>query len=226
MTQLSTAPGAGVEVTGGARAGRLLTCGIVAGPIFVLVAGVQVLTRDGFDLRRHAISMLSLGGPGWIQITNFVLTGLLTVACAVGMRRVLRGGRAGTWAPLLVGGYGVGLVSAGFFTPDPGVGFPPGAPAGMPAMTWHSLVHAVSGTGAFVSLIVAAFLLARRYAAAGQRAWAGYCAGTGIVTIPLVMWPSTAGAGIRLAIAAVLAWTLIAATAARLRSSTPDRGGR
>lgn len=219
---MSTALSAGVEATGAARARRLLACGMVAGPTFVLVAGVQVLTRDGFDLRRHAISMLSLGGPGWIQITNFVLTGLLTVACAVGMRRALRGGRAGTWGPLLVGGYGVGFVSAGFFTPDPGVGFPPGAPAGMPAMTWHSLVHAISGTGAFVCLIVAAFLFARRYATSGRRAWAAYYAMTGLVTIPLVIWPGTAGAGIRLAIAAVLAWTLIVTTAARLRSSTSN----
>jgi hypothetical membrane protein len=226
MTQLSTAPSAGVEVTGAGWTRTLLACGIVAGPMFVLVAGVQVLTRDGFDLRRHAISMLSLGDVGWIQITNFVLTGLLTVACAVGMRRVLRGGRAGTWGPLLVGGYGVGFVSAGFFTPDPGVGFPPGAPTGMPAMSWHSLVHAISGTGAFVALIVAAFLLARRYATAGQRARACYYAGTGLVTIPLVMWPSTAGAGIRLAVAAALAWTLVVTTAARLRSSAPNRGGR
>lgn len=220
MTQMSTAPRGGVEVDGTARASRLLACGMVAGPVFVLVAGVQVLTRDGFDLRRHAISMLSLGGPGWVQMTNFVLTGLLTVACAVGMRRVLRGGRAGTWGPLLVGGYGVGMVSAGFFTPDPGVGFPPGAPAGMPAMSWHSVVHAISGTGAFVCLIVAAFLLARRCAADGRRAWAGYYALTGFVTIPLVMWPSTAGAGIRLAVAAVLASALVVTTAARLRSRT------
>lgn len=121
---------------------------------------------------------------------------------------------------MLVGGYGVGFVSAGIFTPDPGTGFPPGAPSGMPTMSWHSLVHAVSGTGAFLCLVVAAFLLARRYATDGQHAWARYYTVTGLVTIPLVMWPGTLGAGIRLAVAAVLGWALIFTTAARLRSNT------
>ena len=40
---------------------RLLACGIVAGPLFLVVALVQALTRDGFDLSRHPISLLSLG---------------------------------------------------------------------------------------------------------------------------------------------------------------------
>lgn len=202
--------------------GALLTCGFVAGPVFVVVALAQILTRDGFDLRRHAISMLSLGDLGWIQITSFILTGLLAIACAVGMRRTLRGSRGGTWGPLLVGGYGLGLIAAGIFPPDAGVGFPPGAPAGMPALSWHSMLHAVAGTGAFVALIAAAFVLTRRYATAGRRARAGYYAVTGLVMIPLVGWPSPSGAGIRLAAAAVLAWGLIAVTAARLRSRRFD----
>ena len=41
------------------------------------------------------------GAPdlGWIQITTFVVTGLLWVAFAVGMRRVRHPGRGGTWGP-------------------------------------------------------------------------------------------------------------------------------
>jgi hypothetical protein len=54
---------------------------------------------DGFDLSRHPISLLSLGSLGWIQIANFVVTGGLYVACAVGMWRALRPGRNGTWGP-------------------------------------------------------------------------------------------------------------------------------
>lgn len=96
MTQTSTASSTGADVPRTERTRTLLTCGIVAGPVFVLVAGAQILTRDGFDLRRHAISMLSLGDLGWIQMTTFVLTGLLTVACAVGMRGALRSGRGGS----------------------------------------------------------------------------------------------------------------------------------
>jgi uncharacterized protein DUF998 len=74
---------------------RLLICGVLAGPFFVAVAGVQVATRDGFDLARHLLSLLSLGDLGWIQIGNFVVSGLLSIAFAVGMRRALHPGRAG-----------------------------------------------------------------------------------------------------------------------------------
>ena len=80
---------------------RLLDCGIVAGPVFATTVAIQVLTRDGYDLTQHPISMLSLGELGWIQIVNFVLAGLLSIAFAVGMRRVLHSGRAGTWGPVL-----------------------------------------------------------------------------------------------------------------------------
>jgi hypothetical protein len=74
---------------------RLLACGVVAGPLFIGLVLLQAITRDGFDLRRHPLSLLSLGGLGCIQIANFVVAGALCVACAVGMRRVLHPGPAG-----------------------------------------------------------------------------------------------------------------------------------
>jgi len=43
----------------------------------------------------HPVSVLSNGDLGWIQIASFVTNGLLFAACAVGMRRALRGGRVG-----------------------------------------------------------------------------------------------------------------------------------
>jgi uncharacterized protein DUF998 len=53
----------------------MLGCGLVAGPLFVATAILQMLTRDGFDLRRHPISLLSVGEHGWIQVTNFIVAG-------------------------------------------------------------------------------------------------------------------------------------------------------
>jgi hypothetical membrane protein len=120
---MSTATPTESTTTSATRA--LLACGIVAGPLYVIVAFIQAMTRDGFDLRHHPISLLSLGQPGWIQIANFIIAGLLFVASAVGMRRVLHPGRAGTWGPLLVGVLGVGLIWGGVFVADPADGFPP-----------------------------------------------------------------------------------------------------
>jgi Protein of unknown function (DUF998) len=61
----------------------LLTCGVITGPLFFAVAIIQAVTRPGYNIRLNAISQLSLGDIGWIQITSFLLTGLLAVACAV-----------------------------------------------------------------------------------------------------------------------------------------------
>jgi hypothetical protein len=62
----------------------LLGYGVTAGPVYVTVALVQASTRDGFDLSRHPWSMLANGEHGWIQVTNFALTGLTVIAFAVG----------------------------------------------------------------------------------------------------------------------------------------------
>nr|WP_241825674.1 DUF998 domain-containing protein [Micromonospora sp. CB01531] len=80
----------------------LLAGGIAVGPLFAVVAAAQVLTRDGFDLSRQPLSLLALGQHGWIQIANFVVSGLLALAGAAGLRRALRGGAGGTWGPALV----------------------------------------------------------------------------------------------------------------------------
>lgn len=91
----------------------LLAAGVVAGPLFVITVLIQSATRAGFDPKVHPLSLLSLGDLGWIQITNFVLSGLLFVAAAVGLRRTLRSGPGRTWGPILMGVFGVSLVWGG-----------------------------------------------------------------------------------------------------------------
>jgi hypothetical protein len=83
------APQTTTTTTASARIRPLLTAGIVAGPLFLVVWFVQAMVRDGFDPHRHPISLLALGGAGWVQIANFVLAGSLFIACAVGMRRAM-----------------------------------------------------------------------------------------------------------------------------------------
>lgn len=138
----------------------LLGYGIIAGPFYVGLSVLQGLTRDGFDFERHAWSMLANGPYGWIQSANLVLTGLMVAAFAVGLAR----NGAGTRAARLVGAFGAGMAGAGVFRADPGQGFPEGTPEGAAEVSWHGMLHfAVSGVG-FVCLVVAMFLLARRFA--------------------------------------------------------------
>ena len=78
---------------------QLLGAGIIAGPVFAVTAAAQVLTRDGFDLRKHPLSLLSNGDYGWVQIANFIVSGAMLIAFAVGVHRVLLDGRGSTWGP-------------------------------------------------------------------------------------------------------------------------------
>jgi hypothetical protein len=197
----------------------LLTCGIVAGPVFVIVMAVQALTRNGFDISRHPISLLSLGSLGWIQIVNFIIGGLLSLAFAVGLRRALHPGPAGTWAPPLVGVYGVGLIAGGIFVPDPALGFPPGTPAGIPEqLSWHGMLHAFAPPIAFPALVLACLVFVRRFAILRRWAWATYSGATAVTALALVAWPGEEGLSLRLAVAVVLTFAWTTAVAARVMS--------
>src|SRR5688572_16907926 len=81
----------------------LLGYGVLAGPFYVVVSLTQAFTRDKFDLTQHPWSLLALGDLGWIQTTNLIITGLMVLAAALGMWRLLRGGPGGTWGPALIG---------------------------------------------------------------------------------------------------------------------------
>jgi hypothetical protein len=217
MTQTSTMGRAAVSAATSPSTKALLNCGVVAWPLFLVVGFAQALTRDGFDLERHPFSFLSLGDLGWIQITNFVVTGLLFLAAAVGMRRLLRGNRGGTWGPLLFATFAISLIGGGVFVADPAFGFPPGAPDGQPdVLSWHGVLHGVAfGLGA-LSLIAACFVFARLFASFGQRGWATYSTINGIVVVaPLPLMGSETGTVV-LYVVAVVGWIWTSVVAARL----------
>jgi hypothetical protein len=135
----------------------LLGYGVIAGPFYVAVSLTQAFTRDGFDPTRHEWSLLANGDLGWIQITNLILTGLMTLAAAVGLSRAL----PSTWAPRLLAGYGISLVGAGIFRADPAFGFPAGTPDAASTVSWHGILHLVCGAVGFTCLAVACFVVAR-----------------------------------------------------------------
>jgi hypothetical protein len=160
----------------------LLLGGVVGGLGFLGIALAAGAFREGYLALHQPVSMLSLGPGGWVQIANFVVTGLLMVGCAVGLRRALRSGRGARWGPLLIGVYGVGLVASGVFLADPGFGYPPGAalgPASSP--TLPGTLHHLAGFMVFGPLTAACFVFARRFAAQpGRRGWAAYSLLTGL----------------------------------------------
>lgn len=68
---------------------RLLTCGAIAGPLFIGTVLIQDYVRPGVRPREQPLSLLTLGNLGWIQIAAVVVTGLLYIAGAAGLRRAL-----------------------------------------------------------------------------------------------------------------------------------------
>ena len=201
-----------------------VVCGAVAGPLFIAVVVVQALTRTGYDLGEHPLSLLSLGDLGWIQSANFVVAGALTAAFAAGMRRALDPGRGARWTPLLIGFFGVGLVVAGLFRPDPSYGFPPGSPEGTAdELSTSAMLHGIGFALAIGSLTLACLVFARRDLASDRRRWAAYSVGSAAFALVLAVWPSEDGASIRFFVATIVAFAWTTAVALRLRAGVELR---
>jgi hypothetical protein len=204
----------------------LLSGGLLAGPIYILVGIAQILTRAGFDVTRHPLSFMSLGDLGWIQIANFIVTGLLVIAGAVGLRRVAEADKRLRRGALLLGIYGLGVVGGGLFVPDPALGFPPGTPNTYPqTMSWHGLLHFVFGQIGFLALIIASFVYARYFAANGLGGWAMFSALTGgiflfsiIAGVVTSVGDNSAWGLLALYVAVALAWIWLTALSYHMRS--------
>lgn len=204
---------------------RLLTCGTVAGPFFVVVGLIQSFTIPGFDLTKHFLSLLSAGEYGWIQIGNFVVSGLLTLAAAVGMWRALDRGRMRTAGPILIGAYGLGFAAAGMFVADPALGFPPGAPEGFPdQMSWHGMMHGVAAIGSFLVLVLGCFAFAIRFAGFKEWGWVVYSVATGVIAFAMPSIPNPWG-GVFLFVASAIGWAWLFALSARLKRELTPRYG-
>ncbi|MEW1587719.1 DUF998 domain-containing protein [Micromonospora vinacea] len=212
-----------VRPTAVGRDRLLLIGGVLAGPVFVASAIVQAATRDGFDFRRHPVSVLSTGELGWIQIVTFLVTGVLCALAAQVLRR--RTGTGAVWLPRLLSLYGLGLVGAAIFSADPADGFPAGTPRGAGEISWHGGLHFLVAAVAFVSLIVATVVAARRAARQGARGRAAYSLVTGVffavAWVTLIVRPAPA-VMVAFGLAVTAGWLWVSVTFARATSGRAD----
>ena len=157
----------------------LLACGAIGPLLNIVVLLILGAIRPGYNALLIPDSSLELGEGGWIQITNYIVTGALLLGFAIGLRRVLRTGRGSTWGPILLGIYGLTFIAAGIFVTDSVLGYPPGASS---TPTVHGILHDLSGQLQFISLSVACFVLARGDAAdPARRGWVWYSLATGLL---------------------------------------------
>jgi hypothetical protein len=156
----------------------MLGWGVVAGPFYLVFGVILALTRDGFDLSRHALSLLTLGEGGWWQILNFALTGIMVVVAGWGVLRAIEGRGRGAGVAVIVAGAAIAL--AGIFPPDPVADFPPGAEA---TTSVTGMLHLALGAVEFVAFAVAAFLLARFFVSRVERGRAAWSRIAGVVIV-------------------------------------------
>lgn len=212
---------AGVRSSGQRRPGRGLLWAGSLGPAVFLGLGVgQGVLREGFDFRRNALSQLSLGELGWLQVAVFLVTGALVIVGAAGTRFVLPSGGAGRQAPWLVGVFGGSFLVSGVFRAGPGAGFPVGAPGtGAASLSVHGGVHMVGGMVGYLALCAAFLVLARVFGERGERGWAVACRVAPVVVLAGFMASAasvlafTLGAGLGLAWLAAVTLRLAAAPA-------------
>lgn len=151
----------------------LLICGALVGPLFTIAWFIEGVTRIHYDPMRHPISSLALGEFGWTQIANFLVTGILTLVLAFGLRKAFKLEGATTWIPTLITIVGIGFLGTGFFATDPLSGYPLGTPAMLLPPTLIGSLHLLFASFIF-GLPIACFLMARLFDEQGERNWAIY----------------------------------------------------
>jgi hypothetical protein len=207
----------------------LLTSGMIAGPLYIGVGLVEGLTRQGFSFLHHDLSLLANGNLGWIHSMLLIISGLLTIAGAIGMGRMIKGNKGGTWSPRLLGLYGLGFVGAGIFKADPAMGFPPGTAADAHVVSTSGLLHFMFGAVGFLGLIATCFIIARYFKATEDNTWATFSKFTGafyfLSFIGIAIGSQQTGAILTTVIlgftaAVILGWAWVTMTLGRLKSKT------
>lgn len=215
------------KINRGATSTRsLLGYGVVVGPFYLAVGLIQAFLRDGFDLMRHPLSLLANGPGGWIQTANFVLSGLMVLAAAVGFRRLLGPkSRAVAW---FLGAFGASMLVAAAFPADPVDGFPVGTPEGFPtSISTTGLIHFIAGALGFISLAVSCFFAAsamsRRNASSLSRLslFCGVAIIVGFFGGPALSGTSVGTLGIWFSV--VVGWAWLAVTSLHLYREAPTR---
>ena len=128
--------------------------GVIGSLLFVGVFTIEGMLRPGYDAASMYISALSLGPRGWVQIANFMVSGLLIALFARGVAAAF--GKTAPIGMVLLTLIGLSLIASGPFVMDP-VG------ASFAQMSLHSQLHYLFGAVVFSLAPVSCFIFFRRF---------------------------------------------------------------
>ena len=124
--------------------------------VFLAVFMVEGWLRPGYDPLSIAVSELSLGPRGWIQIASFLVIGASFLVFARGIAAEFKRGKASRAGPVLFAIIGLAILASGPFVIDP---------ASTPRDQWsrHGTIHQLLGAIAFSLMPASCFVFWRRF---------------------------------------------------------------
>ncbi len=159
-----------------------LLCGIIAPLLFIFIFILDGATRPAYNPFHQWVSHLSLGSRGWLGTFNLLVTGILLLGFVSGVAQKLKKVKNKKWVLIWISLAGIGLVFAGLFAQDPGLGYPPGVPASVGST--HDIIHKTAAFILFIALTVFPFTV-KNYFGSG---WKLYSVLSGIgVIVSFVM---------------------------------------
>ncbi len=113
--------------------------------------------RPGYSAINVAVSFLLLGSNGWIEITNYIVLGLLLIVFALGFLQwrsavITAGWRRAITALLVLSG--LGFAMAALFLPDP---------VGDLQLSVHAMLHEIAFTLVFLPLGISCLLIGNQF---------------------------------------------------------------
>jgi hypothetical protein len=133
--------------------------GIIGPALFVAVFLVEGAIRPGYNPLAEFVSALSLGPRGWIQITNFIIFGLLLFAFSRAVAAEFPSGKASRWGLILLTVTAVCYFISGPSVMDPATG----TANELVGATFHGLLHGIMGGIVFLLMPIVMFVYLRRF---------------------------------------------------------------
>jgi hypothetical membrane protein len=130
--------------------------GVIGSLLFVVVFTIEGWLRPGYQPMSMYVSDLSLGQRGWIQITNFIIWGLLFFVFSRGVTKEFQIGKASKAGPLLLA-----IIAVCFFVSGPLVTDP--STLAFNQMSWHGMLHGIFGALVFSLAPVSCLVFYRRF---------------------------------------------------------------
>ena len=199
--------------------------GLIGSLLFVAIFVAEDVFSPDFNWLSTAVSEHSRTAHGWIQITTFILVGLLLVIFSRGIVEELRNAPGSRTGPLMIGITGVCLILSGPFVTDPG-----GVVMGSSGATWHGAMHGIVGAIAFTLMPLSCLVFYR--CLRSQPAWSSFARWSltvcffiifGIALLKLAqlgVMRGLLGLFQRLLLVAYFGWIFVLAL--RLHASRPD----